>query len=129
MSGTWQLLLVAFLIVAWPNLTRSATGADHAVFNVIRGADSCDQPQGDAHLVGKPQMNLTINIPEELYQCARQIAAAENVSVEELFASAFEERILEFERLREKAARGSYEKFRQVMAKISAVEPLEHDRL
>jgi hypothetical protein len=74
-------------------------------------------------------MNLTINIPEELYESAKQIAAAENVSVEELFASAFEERILEFERLKEKAARGSYEKFQQVMAKIPAVGPPECDRL
>ena len=74
-------------------------------------------------------MNLTINIPEELYQSAKQIAAAENVSVEELFASAFEERILEFKRLKEKAVRGSYDKFRQVMAKIPAVEPPEYDRL
>lgn len=74
-------------------------------------------------------MNLSISIPEELYQSAKQIAAAENVSVEELFASALEQRILEFERLKEKAARGSYEKFRQVMAKIPAVEPAEHDRL
>jgi hypothetical protein len=73
-------------------------------------------------------MNLSINIPEELYESAKQIAAAENVSVEELFASAFEDRILEFERLKEKAARGSYEKFRQVMAKVPAVEPAEHDR-
>jgi hypothetical protein len=73
-------------------------------------------------------MNLTINIPEELYRSAMQIAAAENVSVEELFASAFEERVLEFERLKEKAARGSYEKFRHVMAKIPAVEPPEYDR-
>jgi hypothetical protein len=74
-------------------------------------------------------MNLTINITEELYQSAKQIADAENVSVEELFASAFEERILEFERLKEKAARGSYEKFRQVMGKVPAVEPPEYDRL
>ena len=74
-------------------------------------------------------MNLSINIPEELYESAKQIAAAENVSVEELFASAFEKRILEFERLKEKAARGSYEKFRQVMAKVPAVEPTELDRL
>jgi hypothetical protein len=74
-------------------------------------------------------MNLNINIPEELYQSAKRIAAEENVSVEELFASAFEERVLEFERLKERASRGSYEKFRQVMAKIPAVEPPEYDRL
>lgn len=56
-------------------------------------------------------MKLTIDIREELYRSAKRIATTENVSVEELFASAFEERILEFERLREKASRGSYEKF------------------
>lgn len=74
-------------------------------------------------------MNLTINIPEELYESAKQIAAAENVSVEELFASAFEERILELERLKEKAVRGSYEKFQQVMRKVPAAEPPEYDRV
>jgi hypothetical protein len=74
-------------------------------------------------------MNLTINIPEDLYESAKEIAANENISVEELFASAFEERVLEFERLKEKASRGSYEKFREVMAKVPAVEPPECDRL
>ncbi len=74
-------------------------------------------------------MNLTIKIPEQLYESAKQIAAAENISVEELFASAFEERILEFERLKERAARGSYEKFRRVMAKIPPAELPPPDRL
>jgi hypothetical protein len=57
------------------------------------------------------------------------VAAAENISVDDLFASAFEERLLEFERLKEKAFRGSYEKFLRVMSKIPAVEPPERDRL
>jgi hypothetical protein len=74
-------------------------------------------------------MNLTINIPEDLFQSAKLTAAAENVSVEELFAMAVEERILEFDRLKERAARGSYEKFRHVMAKVPALEPPEYDRL
>jgi hypothetical protein len=34
-----------------------------------------DQPQGDADPGGRPQKNRTINIPEELYQSAKQIAA------------------------------------------------------
>jgi len=73
-------------------------------------------------------MNLTIRISQELYQRAAEIAAAENVSVEDLFRSAFEERVLEFERLKERAARGSYEKFQQVMAKIPPAEPAGYDR-
>lgn len=74
-------------------------------------------------------MNVTLNIPEELYRQASEVAAKQNVSVDELFASAFEERLLELERLNEKAARGSYEKFLRVMAKVPAVEPPDYDRL
>ena len=74
-------------------------------------------------------MNLTINVSDDLYQRAADIAVAENISIEELFASAFEERLLEFERLKDRAARGSHEKFQQVMAKIPSAEPPEFDRL
>lgn len=74
-------------------------------------------------------MSVSVNVPEELYRQASEIAAAENVSVDDLFASAFEERLLELNRLKEKAARGSYEKFLRVMSKVPAVEPPECDRL
>ena len=74
-------------------------------------------------------MSVSINIPEHLYRQASDIAAAENVSVDELFASAFEERLLELERLKERAARGSYEKFLKVMSRVPAVEPPDCDRL
>jgi predicted P-loop ATPase/GTPase len=74
-------------------------------------------------------MNLMVNVSEELYHRAAEIAARENISIEELLALAFEERVLEFERLKEKAAKGSYEKFRQVMSKIPPAEPPEYDRL
>src|SRR5215471_6476219 len=60
---------------------------------------------------------------------AAEVAAEEHVSVEELFAAAFEERVLEFERLKDRAAKGSYEKFRQVMSKVPPAEPAEYDRL
>jgi len=74
-------------------------------------------------------MNLTINVPDEIYRLAVEVAAVEKVSIEELFASAFEERVLEFERLREKAAKGSFEKFLRVMSKIPPSEPPPEDRL
>ena len=73
-------------------------------------------------------MSVSVNVPEELYRRATEVAASENISVDELFASAFEERVLEFERLKERAARGSYEKFLRVMSKVPAVEPPEYDR-
>ena len=74
-------------------------------------------------------MNLTINVSEELYRRAVEVAAAENVSVEDLFAAAFQERLLELERLKERAAKGSYENFRRVMSKVPPGEPAERDRL
>jgi hypothetical protein len=74
-------------------------------------------------------MSVSVNIPEDLYRQASDIAAAENISVDELFASAFEERLLELERLKERAARGSYEKFLKVMSRVPAVEPPDYDRL
>lgn len=72
-------------------------------------------------------MSVTVNIPEELYRRATEVTASENMSVDELFASAFEERVLEFERLKERASRGSYEKFLRVMSRVPAVEPPEYD--
>ena len=74
-------------------------------------------------------MNLTIHVSEELYRRASEVAAQEHVSVEELFALSFEERLLEFERLKGRAAKGSYEKFFKVMAKIPGSEPPAHDKL
>jgi hypothetical protein len=74
-------------------------------------------------------MNVSVNVSEELYRRASEVAAAEKVSVDDLFASAFEERLLEFERLKDKASRGSYQKFLRVMSKVPAVEPPEYDRL
>jgi hypothetical protein len=83
-------------------------------------------------------MSVSVNISEELYRRAAEVAASENISVDDLFASAFEERLVEFERLQSsypsasmkaKASRGSYEKFLRVMSKVPAVDPPEFDRL
>jgi hypothetical protein len=73
-------------------------------------------------------MNVSVNVPEELYRRATEVAAGENIPVDDLFAAAFEERLLKFERLKEKASRGSYQKYLRVMSKSPAVEPPEHDR-
>ena len=74
-------------------------------------------------------MTLTINVNDDLYRRAAEIAVQENLSVEDLFASAFEERLLEVERVKERAERGSYDKFLKVMEKVPAVEAPDYDRL
>jgi hypothetical protein len=78
---------------------------------------------------GRKEMNVSVSVPEELYRRAAEVAAAENVSVDDVFASAFEERLLEFERLKEKSSYRSYQKFLRVMSKVPAVKPPEFDRL
>ncbi len=72
-------------------------------------------------------MDVTVKIPEELYRRAVEVAAAENVSVDQIFASAFEQRMIEFERLKDKVSRGSDEKFLRVMSKVPAAELPDHD--
>ena len=73
-------------------------------------------------------MNITINVAADLYRRASEVAEAENVPVEQLFASAFEQKLLELERLKERAASGSYEKCLAVMAKIPPTVPPEYDQ-
>lgn len=74
-------------------------------------------------------MSVNVSIPEELYRRASEVAAAEGVSVDALFAAAFEERLLELERLKGRASRGSYEKFLRVMSRVPAADPAEEDRV
>jgi hypothetical protein len=53
-------------------------------------------------------MDVTITVSDQVYQQATEVAKAEGVSVEQLFAAAFEQKLVELERLKERAARGSY---------------------
>ncbi|HXM40495.1 MAG TPA: hypothetical protein VN924_04540 [Bryobacteraceae bacterium] len=73
-------------------------------------------------------MSMTVNVPEELYQKAVEIAESHHLSVDEVFASAFAEQIAEWERLQQRASRGSREKFLAVLDKVPDVEPEDFDR-
>ncbi|MBV8807168.1 MAG: hypothetical protein JO033_00720 [Acidobacteriaceae bacterium] len=74
-------------------------------------------------------MSVSVSIPEELYEKAAAIARAQNVSVDEVFASAFAEHLAAWERLKERAARGSREEFFAVLDKVPDVEPSPEDRI
>ena len=74
-------------------------------------------------------MRVYINIPEELYDQARAIAEAQNIAVEDVFASAFADHFAAWQRLQERAARGDREKFLAVLERVPDVEPEEYDRL
>lgn len=74
-------------------------------------------------------MTVTFDISDELYRQALETASAAHVPVGQVFASAFEERHLAFERLKARAARGRYEDFRAVMEKVPEGNVVEGDEL
>ena len=74
-------------------------------------------------------MSVSVKVPDELYQKAVEIANVQRVSVDEVFASAFAEQLSVWERVQQRAARGSREKFLAVMDKVPDVEPDDYDRL
>ena len=51
-------------------------------------------------------MSVSVNIPEELYAQARAIAEAQNIAIEDVFASAFADHFATWQSIRERAARG-----------------------
>jgi hypothetical protein len=73
-------------------------------------------------------MSASVSVSEELYQKAVEIAKTQHLSVDELFASAFAEHVAAWERLQQRAARGSREKFLAVLDTVPEVEPEDFDR-
>ena len=74
-------------------------------------------------------MSVSVRVPEELYNKAVEIAAAQQVSVDDVFASAFTEQLAAWERLRQRAAHGRREEFLRVLDQVPDVEPEDYDRL
>ena len=74
-------------------------------------------------------MSVSVNIPEELYQQAREIAESRHLSVDDVISSAFAEQLAAWERLKQRAARGNRKSFLAVLDKVSDVEPEEYDRI
>ncbi len=72
-------------------------------------------------------MTVSIDVPEELYDQARSIAEAQQIPVEQVFASAFADQFAALQRLRERATRGDREKFLAVLDKVPDIEPEEFD--
>ena len=74
-------------------------------------------------------MTVSVNIPEELYRQAQEIAESQHLSVDDVVSSAFAEQVAGWERLKQRAARGSRESFLAVLDKVPDVEPEEYDRI
>jgi predicted transcriptional regulator len=75
---------------------------------------------------------VSIELPESLQKQVRELAEQEGITLEYFVALAVAEKMASLrtvEYLRERAARGSREKYDAVLAKVPDVEPEEYDRL
>ena len=73
-----------------------------------------------------------IKIPESLLKQVQALAEKEGITVEQFVSSAIAEKAsawMTVDYLKERAARGSHEKFLQALSKVPDVEPDESDRL
>jgi predicted DNA-binding ribbon-helix-helix protein len=71
----------------------------------------------------------TIQLPDEVYKRAEELAEADHVSVDRLVAAIVNERASDWAKLQARASRGTLEKFRSVLSKVSDAPPEPMDRL
>ena len=75
---------------------------------------------------------LRLRLPESLHKYARDVAKRENISINQLITLALAEKLAILgaeDYLEERAKRGSYEKFLEILSKAPDVEPEESDKL
>ena len=70
-------------------------------------------------------MNRTVSLPEELLKRAEELAARENLPVEEFLSAKLKEQFAGLEYLKRRADRASREKFEAALAHVPDVEPEE----
>ena len=74
-------------------------------------------------------MTRTVELPEDLIGRAEELAAGEQLSVEEFLSTQLSEQLSGLEYLKTCAARASRAKFEAALQHIPDVEPDEYDRL
>ncbi len=75
---------------------------------------------------------LKAQIPDSLYKQVEALATREEVTIDQLVAIALSAQVSAWmtkDYLEERAKRGSWEKFQEVLAKVPDVEPEEDDKL
>ena len=75
---------------------------------------------------------LSIRLPDSLHKKVKELARQEGISMNQFIALAVAEKmsaLMTVEHLKERAKRGSREKYEAVLAKVPDVELEEYDRL
>ncbi|MDP2234265.1 MAG: DUF6290 family protein [Actinomycetota bacterium] len=73
---------------------------------------------------------ISLRLPESLHKKVRELAKAEDVSINQLISTALAEKmsaLMTVDYLEARAARGDRGKFERAMGKVRDVEPEEHD--
>ncbi|MGA9071191.1 MAG: hypothetical protein WB424_13095 [Terracidiphilus sp.] len=71
----------------------------------------------------------SVQLPDDVYRRAADLAVIDHVSVDRLVAAIVNERARDWSNLQVRAARGSLEKLQRVLAKVSEAPPEAMDRL
>ena len=77
-------------------------------------------------------ITISLRLPDSLHKQARELAEKEEISINQLIATALAEKISALatdDYLRERAARGSRQKFEQTLQQVKDSPPAEEDRL
>ncbi len=75
---------------------------------------------------------VTAQLPESLYLQVEKLASKEHLSLDQMVTIALSAQVsawLTKDYLRERAERGSWEKFQRVLEKVPNVEPEDYDKL
>jgi hypothetical protein len=75
---------------------------------------------------------MSLRLPESLHRRAKELAAEEGISINQLVATALAEKISALaagEYLQNRAVRGSRRKFEQALAKVKKSPPAAEDKL
>ncbi len=76
--------------------------------------------------------SISLRLPDSLHDSARELAAKENISINQLIALALAEKVsalMTEEYLAKRAKRASKRKFEKALAKVADVDPDKRDRL
>lgn len=74
-------------------------------------------------------MIINLDIPNDIYARAAEIAQSQHLSVADVLATACSEHVTAWERIERRAKRGDRSRFDAVLAKVPDVEPSEEDGL
>jgi hypothetical protein len=73
-------------------------------------------------------MTLSVNVPDEVYRRASEVAARQNISVERLVAGVLLDQLVIWERFQKLGGESTREGFLEALSRVPDVKPEEHDR-